>query len=147
MAWAGWRCPSAVRPQGADPGLCFWGALWVQSLSEDLDLPCDSSLAPVAGFVPVWSGGARNTQVRALTPSLAAAPGMGKPHASRPRPVVCPGLPPRSCGAAVLTLRPPLTPSKDGCVLGAPAPQARGGPAPGISVCFVNGQHRLCLRF
>lgn len=130
--------PSAVRPQGADPRAVFLGRLVVGSEPQwrPWTCPVTASLAPSQlSFVPVWpvGGGARNTQVTALTPScLVAQASCGEPSClpghvqlSAWRPFLGPAGSRARSGPA-------LAPSKAGRLPGALAPLALWGSSPGV---------------
>lgn len=145
------RCPSAVRPQGADPRAVFLGRLvGSEPQRRPWTCPVTPSLAPVSSVLSQCGrGGARNTQVRALTPScLAAQAGCGEPP-RLPGHVQLSAWPPspRSCGQPC-SLRPSPRSLQGRLSAGG---SGTAGPVgvqpPALSVCFVNGQHRLCLRF
>lgn len=132
---SGQRGPSELPgvlsdPRVQTPGLCFWGALWVQSSAKTLDLPCDSSLAPVSsGLSQCGRGVPGISQVRALTPlGLAARAGCGAP--TPPATAQLSAWPPPLSPAQPCSPGPPLAPPRPAVCWGS-APQAPWGSSPG----------------
>ena len=120
------------RPQGS-----VSGAPCVGSEPQWRPWPCPvtASLGPSQlSFVPVWpvGGGARNTQVSALTPScLVAQASCGEPSRLPGHVQLSAWRPSFGPAGSRAHSGPALAPSKTGRLSGAPAPLAPWGSSPG----------------
>lgn len=131
------RCPSAVRPQGADPRAVFLGRLvGSEPQRRPWTCPVTPSLAPVSSVLSQCgrgTGGCQEYPGEGPDPLLLGGPGRlwGAPTPPRPRPVVCLASLPSVLRAAVLTQALPSLPPRPAVCWGLRHRRPRGGPAPG----------------